>query len=340
MIRFYVITLLLSLQLSYTIAQVNRADTLLVTASQIADYILLQNHDTSYIRSYADKISLKVSAINKFNSFHLWDQSLNSNISYRPDLGVNFGIGGTYRWLALDISTSLGFSEENISNSIYRDIQARILTSKHYLRLRYQYYYGYKVFKINGYEIDQLADFATRQDIRTMQFGVQYLYTFNYGKFSLKAPFAMNERQRKSAGSAVAGVGFHMYNLDADSSLIPVELGNQSDQNLNFSELNVVSLTANFGYMYSFVIKGRFFITLGLIPGIGIKSGDYSVDKRVQINSAWAFTAKTMNAIGYNGQRFFTGLQLIYSLHYIPLDKDLKSGITEGRTSVYIGYRF
>ncbi len=266
MIRFYVITLLLSLQLSYTIAQKNRADTLLATASQITDYILLQNHDTSYIRSYADKISLKVSALNKFNSFHLWNKSLNSNISYRPDLGVNFGIGGTYRWLALDISTSLGFSEENISNSIYRDIQTRILTSKHYLRLRYQYYYVYKVFQINGYEIDQLAELETRLDIRTMQFGVQYLYAFNYGKFSLKATFAMNERQRKSAGSSVVGVGFHMYILDADSSLIPVELGNQSDQNLNFSELNVVSLTAHFGYIYSFVIKGRFFITLGLIP--------------------------------------------------------------------------
>jgi hypothetical protein len=53
---------------------------------------------------------------------------------------------------------------------------------------------------------------------------------------------------------------------------------------LNFSEINVVSLTAQFGYMYSFVIKERFFITLGLIPGIGVKSGDYRTESRIPVN--------------------------------------------------------
>lgn len=340
MIRTILLTFVLTAQVSLTYGQLDKADTLLAAASQIADDILSQNLDSSYIRSYADRISLKISAINKFNSFHLWDQSLNNRISYRPDLGVNFGLGVTYRGLALDIASSLGFKEKKISNSIYRDIQLRFLNSKHYLRLRYQYYYGYKIFQISGYNTDPLAEYETRQDIRTLQFGVQYLYTFNYGKFSMRAPFVMNERQRRSAGSTVAGVGFHIYNLDADSSLIPVEMSNQGNQDLNFSELNVAYLTAHLGYMYSFVIKGRFFITLGLIPGIGFKNGDYNVGRRTPIHSVWAARLKTMNAIGYNGQRFFTGLQIIYSLSFVPLDKDLKSSIIEGRPSLYAGFRF
>jgi hypothetical protein len=47
-----------------------------------------------------------------------------------------------------------------------------------------------------------------------------------------------------------------------------------------------------------------------------------------------------MNAIGYSGQRFFTGIQKISTFYYLPLDKELKSGISEGRTGLFIGYRF
>ena len=338
--RIYIIACFCSIPLSHTFGQLTKADTILVTATEIADYILYQNHDSSYIKSYADKVSVKLLTLSKYNAFHLRDQTQNTNISYRPDLGVNFGIGAAYKWFAFDISTSLGFSEDNISDSKYHDIQGRVLSSKHYLRFRYQYYLGYKISQISGYEVEQLDEFETRQDIRTMQFGFQYLYAFNYGKFSLKAPFVMNEQQRKSAGSAVVGIGFLMYSLDADSSLIPIDPEMSGSTQLNFSELNVVSLTAQFGYMYSFVIKERFFITLGLIPGIGVKSGDYSTESRVPINFSLALQAKAMNAIGYNGQRFYTGIQLISTFYYLPLDKDLKSGISEGRTGLFIGYRF
>lgn len=331
---------LLLLNLSLATSQVNKADTILATATQIADYILYQNHDTSYIQSYADKISLKILANNKFNSFRLWDRSINSSIRYRPDLGVNFGIGAAYKWFAFDFATSLGVKEENISNSLYRDIQFRIMTSKHYVRLRYQYYYGYKIDQIWGEEPHQLEDYEIRTDTRTMQFGIQYLYAFNYGKFSIKAPFAMNERQKKSAGSFVAGIGFSMYALDADSSLIPNELELSSTAWNDFSQWNVVSLTASFGYMYSLIFKERFFITLGLIPGIGISNGDYWTGERIRMKSAFTARVKTMNAIGYNGKRFFTGLQLIAGINYIPLEKELKGSIVEGRSALFLGYRF
>ncbi|MGW8316654.1 MAG: DUF4421 family protein [Bacteroidales bacterium] len=340
MIRFHFIALLLTIHLIYISAQETKVDTLLANAVQIADDILYQDQDTNYIRSYANKLSLKLLASNKFNSFRIWEQSLDNSIRYRPDLGVNFGIGGAYQWFSMDIATNLGFREENISNSIYRDVQVRVLTSKHYCRLRYQYYYGYKMDQIWGLEINQLEENGIRTDTRTMQFGVQYLYVFNYGKFSLKAPFAMNERQKKSAGSFVAGIGFQMFTLDADSSLIPNELEVSGSSWINFSEFDVVSVTANFGYFHSFIIKERFFITLGVIPGMGISSGDYRAGNRIRMKPSFTLRAKTMNAIGYSGARFFAGIQLITGLYNIPLAKDLKCTLVEGRSALFIGYRF
>jgi len=338
--RFKLLVFLSILNLSYATGQESKADTILATATQIADYILYQNHDSSYIRSYADKISIKILANNKFNSFRLWDQSINSSIRYRPDLGVNLGIGAAYKWLALDVAFNVGVNEENISNSIYRDIQFRILTSKHYFRLRYQYYYGYKVDQVWTEEPYQLEDYEIRTDTRTMQFGIQYLYAFNYGKFSIKAPFAMNERQKKSAGSFIAGIGFQMFALDADSSLIPNELELSAAAWNNFSQWNVASATASFGYMYSLILKERFFLTLGLIPGMGISNGDYWAGERNRMKASFTLRLKTMNAIGYNGNRFFVGVQLIAGINYIPLEKEIKGNIMEGRSALFLGYRF
>ena len=79
---------------------------------------------------------------------------------------------------------------------------------------------------------------------------------------------------------------------------------------------------------------------LCLIPGIGIKNGDYRTENLVPISSSFTLRVKTMNAIGYNGQRFYTGFQLISSFYYMPLDKDLESGVLEGRSALYVGYRF
>ena len=85
--RILLIACICSIPLSHTFSQINKADTIIAAASELADYILYQNYDSSYIRSYADKVSVKILALNKFNTFHLWDQSLDGSISYRPDLG-------------------------------------------------------------------------------------------------------------------------------------------------------------------------------------------------------------------------------------------------------------
>jgi hypothetical protein len=44
-----------------------------------------------------------------------------------------------------------------------------------------------------------------RDDIRSISTVLQYLFAFDYDKFSLKAPFIQNEIQRKSAGSLLIG---------------------------------------------------------------------------------------------------------------------------------------
>jgi hypothetical protein len=47
-----------------------------------------------------------------------------------------------------------------------------------------------------------------------------------------------------------------------------------------------------------------------------------------------------MNAIGYNGKRFFTGFQYVADWNNIRLDRKLGTQANHGSTKFFFGYRF
>jgi hypothetical protein len=92
--------------------------------------------------------------------------------------------------------------------------------------------------------------------------------------------------------------------------------------------------------MYSFVIGGNFYITLGLIPGIALSAGDYQVGKRESIGLFPSLNIKTMNSIGYNSRRFYAGIQFEGDFYSARVEKSENVGIAHGKGKIFIGYRF
>ena len=312
-------------------------DSIMEKIEKVGIYLLYRNHDTTYIKSYADKIGLKLVAVNKFNYFTLIDRLNKTKLRYRPELGVNLGLGVAYKWFAFDLVFNFGIREKKyFTNEDFFDFQGKIFSSKQYIEATMQYYYGYQIDNISG--ISEAA--KVRKDIRTINFGLQYLHAFNYDKFSIKAPFILNDLQRKSAGSIIGGLGFSLNIMDADSSVIPPELSNDFNDELHLKDLNSINLTANIGYMYSFVYKEHFFLTLGLIPGLTISFGDYWTNARQRLKINFSYNIKTMNAIGYNGEKIYGGFQLVSDALYIKIDKKNYTQTAHGKLSLFIGYRF
>ena len=112
------------------------------------------------------------------------------------------------------------------------------------------------------------------------------------------------------------------------------------DPKLYLTDFNVISLAVNLGYMHTFVWKKHFFITLGLIPGINFNLGDSRADQREAINWNISYKIKSMNSLGYNGKRFFTGFHIVGDWNNIRLDKKLKTMFTNGNLKFFVGYRF
>ena len=162
----------------------------------------------------------------------------------------------------------------------------------------------------------------------------------NYTKFSIKAPFVQNEGQRKSAGSLIIGASFNIFVMNADSSIVPNDVSEYFEPGLHLIDLNILSASASFGYMYSFVYKKRFFLTLSLIPGLNINAGDYYTDNRNFNSPSINLKLNSLNAIGYNSSRFFTGFQFLSDAYFSRLEKKLSAEIGHGKFSFFAGYRF
>jgi hypothetical protein len=306
----------------------------------LIDQWFRRQQDSTYIVNYTNELSLRIIGVTKLNYFQLKDRNTDALARYVPEAKVSAGLGITYKWFYLDVTTKIGIPHDNVKSSKAFDFQGRVFGLKQYVELIYKYYFGYEISNTENLT-DVLPDSVTRRDdIRTSYLNLEYMYAFNYDKFSFKAPFFYNEIQKKSAGSFVAGANFVSYLLDGDKAILPEEAWPDFNPKLTFHSLYLASLSVRFGYMYSIVIGRNFYITLGLIPGLALSTGDYSVDNRELIGLFPSFNIKTMNAIGYNSRRFYGGIQFEGDLLSARIDKKENIGIGHGKGKLFVGYRF
>lgn len=314
------------------------ADSLIVKTEEFIQDILYQSHDTSYIENYSNELSLKLLGVFKYTGFNVFDKETRIGFSYRPDRQINLGFGIAYRWFAIDLAFNVGIREENVQDSDFLDFQGRIFSRKQYFEATYQYYYGYQLHKVKGIDVPPSTFEEFRDDIRTIKISLQYLYSFNYGKFSLQAPFVSNEVQKKSQGSFLGGFHFSQYTLDSDSSIVPLAQ-NQIDPNAQVNDLNVSTLGVYGGYMYSLVWR-KFYVTASIIPSLNVNFGDYRVTQRERIQKPLSVGYRTMNAIGYNSRRFYMGLQLTLNNNRVAVGNSSRIGYRHGNAKYFFGWRF
>jgi len=299
----------------------------------------LHQQDTNYILNYNNEISLRVLGVSKYNYFKMVDRNTDSKITYYPDAKVSFGAGITYRWFSLDVTFNSGLNERKAESSTAFDFQAKIFSPKQYFELTYKYYYGYIIGDSKNLTSEIPDSVNIRGDIRTSFFGLDFMYAFNYGRFSVKAPFVYNEIQKKSAGSFVIGAGLASYILDGDSDILPESAKPDFNPNLYFSSLNTINLSINGGYMYTLVFLRKFYLTLSAVPGIVLVAGDYKIEDREFLDLRASIKFSTMNSLGYNSRRFYTGVHFGNSFYLTKISE--KDGIQVGymKLKLFAGFR-
>ncbi len=260
-----------------------------------------------------------------------------------PNTAVHLNAGFNYSIL----SFSLRYAPSSFVDN--NDIQERGKTESFRLGLDLVFRHWIQSLsysRVKGYYLENTADYVPGwtkgdpyiqfPDLRYTSFSGNTGYSFN-PKFSVKSLTSQTERQLKSAGTFLPVLHYRYYMIDDGTELADSSSTRQRSKNLE------IVLTA--GYHYTFVIKQKFYASLGLAHGIGFVYSKFSVesmagyDKNEYINTIGRLDGRV--ALGYNGPRFFTGVSL--TLHVSTEEQKAESVISQNVRAayqLYVGYRF
>lgn len=272
------------------------------------------NIDTIYIKDMSHKLSIRILTVNKFASFDIKDNDLDSLVSYSPNRSLNLGFGVNYKWFGLWLAFNFPFinNDDDLYGETKRfDAITSIFLRKLAIDFYLSSYRGFYIENPESYlpEWEEGMAYPQRSDISTIKIGGSCTYAFKYRKYSTKAAFIQTELQKKSAGSFLLGGYFSYFGISGDSSFVPYELREIYNPNLLFNDLSVYGGGLTFGYSHTFVLWKIFYISLTLVPGISIQG--YEIDYQDGIETkrgsflAGRFLARF--ALGYNSEKSYAG---------------------------------
>lgn len=261
-------------------------------------------------------------------------------LTYRPNNAVGAGVGVYLFELALEATLSVPIDEKRTSlygKSTEFDFQLNAL-SKHWAGdVFYQRYRGfYRTDSSVPVPLNQ--PYPQRPDVVTENVGVNGVYFFNRKKFSYRSAYNFAERQTKSAGSFLLAGSINSYELRADSAIYGGSYLSVYGTNAAMTRLRTMAISMAPGYSYT-LVAGRCFVNAAVSIGPAYSLINYRVnDVNGSLQTFNAF-ADVRFGVGYNGERFFTGLTWVSQSRTARVNE-----VTVGNSSVTIrllaGYRF
>lgn len=250
-------------------------------------------HDTTYYVSYTDQITSRFYFSKKSTRLLLRNKTQGYSLDYRPNTTLNMGIGATYRWATLNLAYGFGFlnPDRGKGKTKYLDLQFHSYGRKLLIDLFGQFYRGFYLYP-RGHGLPDDNKYYQRPDIHLNELGISAQYVFNSSQMSYRASYFLNEWQKKSTGTFLAGFEIYGGRIESDSSIVPATIeGEIADAGLH--KLNFFDIGLNGGYAYTWVIKKHFFVTASASASL-----DYGV-------STWTSAERSLSSAGVSPNTFF-----------------------------------
>lgn len=282
--------------------------------------LFADDHDTSYIESYKDQLTTRLYTSRKYTGLIIRDTDKGASLNYRPNDRINLGFGATYGAFTLNIGINFPFinhDDDKYGKTDYLDLQSHILFRKLAIEVYYSTTKGYYISNpdeiLSNHEDSDV--YPQRRDLLAIDLGAVAYYIFNHKRFSYRAAFNQDERQKKSAGSFLAGAAVFTTSFQGDSVIIPYNVY-PSDffDGVQLKRSRFANVSVCGGYAYNLIFLKRMFITASLIagPGFGwtnIYTVDDDIDGMKQFEFAFVYTLRV--GAGYNGKRLYIGMSYV-----------------------------
>ena len=300
------------------------------------------NIDTNFIEDFSDKLVIRGFTKSKSNSLTIRNTATQQELKYQPNPAMSLGGGFNLNWLGLDLAFALPESEEDTDKygeTKSFDFQTNMYLRKFFIDASYVRYKGYFIE-----EMDQKLEIDTiikKPEIRTRNFGLSLNYLFNNKKFSYRAAYLQNERQKKSAGSFFIGPYFSYTNIDSKKGFVPPHYAPIYPEVVDITHSKSWQLGAQSGYAHTFVIQ-KFYMTLAFGFGLGYENrrSISRFDKLASLEHGVTPKIQTRGAIGYNGNKLSFGLQGVLDALFLGGTGKNEVSYSYGSYRFFIAHRF
>jgi len=253
--------------------------------------------DSTYYEDYTSQITGRFYFSQKYTSLIIDNKDDKLDLTYRPNTTFNMGIGASYDWFTLNLAYGFGFlnQDEERGETEYLDLQAHFYGQKLNLDLFGEFYNGFYLHPKGKASTDD--SFYLRPDLKISELGASVQYVFNDTRYSLRAASIQTQRQRKSAGSILAGVEFYFGVIRADSSIYPSMV---KVDTLNNNQADFLEIGPNIGYGYTLVFLKNFYLSASLSANLDYGITNYYNDAGSDHSTGISPNAMVRIYAGYN----------------------------------------
>lgn len=291
------------------------------------------DHDTNYIESYKSQLTARLYASRKYTDLKIRDTDNDVTLNYKPNDRINLGFGLSYNAFTLNIGINFPFvnhDNDKYGKTDYLDLQSHLLFRKLaaevYLSTFKGYYLSNPDEALYGNREGASGTYPQRRDIFTIDLGATAYYIFNHNYFSYRAAFNQDERQKKSAGSFLAGPAVFTTYFQGDSSMIPYNIESPDFiDGVKIKRSRYAKFAVSAGYAYNFVAWERIFLMASFIggPGAGYSKVFTEDDDNEGIQKwGFSFIYTFRAAAGYNGKKLFVGISYVNTSVSTPAPVD------------------
>lgn len=260
--------------------------------------------ENGWIEKMSSKIAFDFSFNNSFKTFEV-ETSSNKVLLY-PNTPNNLRLKANYEFISIGIQFSPEFLPGNGDN----DLKGKTKSFQLGTSLVFRHWFSdISYSKVRGYYLKNTSDFNSSwasgdpfsqfPDLNFEGISISAGY-INNSRFSLKSLSTQTERQLKSSGSFIP-----IFNLD-------YYVINDKSNATNTQKSNNIEVSIGPGYACTFVLKERFYSSLGVFGSIGYlntKLTTRTISEDIITNQDnLVLRGDCKVGIGYNGRKFYSGL--------------------------------
>lgn len=283
--------------------------------------------NTEFISTYRDMFTTRLYFLSEGIDFKINPEKTDIDVNYGPSNNIKMGVAVFHKWFGVGIAfrnpIPINPGKRKPEKSSIIDLRVNAYGTAVSAELTYQNYKGFYLTNPQDIYSDWNSDdyYPYRDDIRITAMSAIFYYLPNFRKHSTRAAYIQTERQLKSSGSPVIAPAFIHLGVDADSSLIPSELLKKYPLSINEGIVkgNFTSVGISAGYSYTFVFFKYFYVNLSLLPGLYYQWYNYETETGRIKASEWNIAWTGRSAIGYNSDKFYTGISGILGFIATPL---------------------